>query len=158
VGDFNGDGRDDLAVVQNFTNQVSIFLNNSPQPADGVTVYRDIVYYDGPYANPQREDLDVYVPPEATNFPVVFLVFGGGMRNGDKARFGYLAQALAREGLGVVAINYRITDGSPQQVVFPAHEVDVARAFAWTYQHIADYGGDPNNIFVMGHSSGAQLV
>src|SRR6516225_3833505 len=63
VGDFNGDGQDDLAVAQNFTNQVSIFLNNTPQPPDGVTVYRDIVYYDGPYSNPQRQDLDVYVPP-----------------------------------------------------------------------------------------------
>ena len=59
VGDFTGAGRDDLAVVQNFTNQVSVFLNNSPQLADGVTVYRDIVYYDGPYSNPQRQDLDV---------------------------------------------------------------------------------------------------
>jgi dienelactone hydrolase len=57
-----------------------------------------------------------------------------------------------------VAINYRTTDGSPQQVVFPGQELDVARAFAWTYHHIADYGGDPNNIFLMGHSSGGTLV
>ena len=158
VGDFTGAGRDDLAVVQNFTNQVSVFLNNSPQLADGVTVYRDIVYYDGPYSNPQRQDLDVYVPPEATNFPVVFLAYGGAFRNGDKSRLAYLAQTLARKGMGVVAINYRITDGSSQQVVFPAHEMDVARAFAWTYHHIAYYGGDPNTIVVMGHSSGTNLV
>src|SRR5262249_12678882 len=57
VGDFNHDGRDDLAIVQNFTNQVSVLLNNSPQPGDGVAVFRDIVYYDGPYSNPQRENL-----------------------------------------------------------------------------------------------------
>src|SRR5262249_51638738 len=140
------------------TNQVSILLNNSPQPPDGVTVYRDIVYYDGPYANPQRQDLDVYVPPDATDFPVVLFAFGGGYRNGEKSRNAYLARSLAREGLGVVAINYRTTDGSPQQVVFPAHEVDVARAVAWTYHHIAEYGGNPDNLFVMGHSSGGRLV
>jgi acetyl esterase/lipase len=158
VGDFNHDGRDDLVIAQTFTNQVSVLLNNGPQPGDGVTVFHDIVYYDGPYANPQRQDLDVYVPPDATNFPVVFFAFGGGFRNGEKSRNAYLARSLAREGLGVVAINYRTTDGSPQSVVFPAHEVDVARAFAWTYHHIAEYGGNPDNLFVMGHSSGGRLV
>jgi acetyl esterase/lipase len=158
VGDFNGDGLDDLAIAQSFTNQVSVLLNNSPQPPDGVAVYRDIVYYNGPYSNPQREDLDVYVPPSATNFPVIFLAFGGAYRNGEKSRQAYLAETLAREGYGVVAINCRIGDGSLQGVVFPAPEVDVARAAAWTYQHIAEYGGDPNNVFLLGHSSGAMLV
>ena len=42
--------------------------------------------------------------------------------------------------------------------IFPAQEVDVAQAFAWTYHHIAEYGGNPANIFVMGHSSGWMLV
>jgi acetyl esterase/lipase len=158
VGDFNGDGLDDLVIAQNFTNQVSLLLNNSPQPPDGVSIFRDIVYDDGPYANPQRENLDVYVPPDRTDFPVVFLVYGGMYRNGDKSRQAYLAQTRAREGLGVVAINHRITDGSAQQVVFPGQEVDVARAFAWTYNHIAEYGGNPDNIFLMGHSSGGGLV
>jgi len=158
VSDFNRDGRDDLAIVQNFTNQVSVLLNNSPQPPDGVTVFRDIIYYDGQYSNPQRENLDVYVPPHRTDFPVVFFAFGGQYRNQEKSSNAYLARALAREGLGFVAINYRITDGSSQQVVFPAHEVDVARAFKWTYNHIADYGGNPQKIVLMGHSAGGGLV
>jgi acetyl esterase/lipase len=102
--------------------------------------------------------LDVYVPPDRTDFPVVFLVFGGMYRNGEKSRQAYLAQTFAREGYGVVAINHRISDGSLQQVVFPGHEVDVARAFAWTYRHIAEYGGDPSKIVLLGHSSGAMLV
>jgi acetyl esterase/lipase len=158
VGDFNRDGLDDLAVVQNFTNQVSVLLNNSPQLEDGVSVFRDIVYYDGPYSNPQRENLDVYVPPDRTDFPVVLYAFGGQYRNGEKSRNAYLARTLAREGYGVVAINYRVSDGSLQQVVFPGQEVDVARAVAWTHHHIAEYGGDSSNIFLMGHSSGGMLV
>jgi acetyl esterase/lipase len=158
VSDFDRDGRDDLALAQNFSNQVSVLLSNSPQPADGVRVVRDIVYDDGPFANPQRQNLDVYLPAEGTNFPVVFLTFGGAFRNGEKSRLAYLARTLAREGLGVVAINYRTTDGSPQQVVHPGHVQDVAQAFAWTYRHIAEYGGDPNQIVLMGHSSGGSLV
>jgi acetyl esterase/lipase len=158
VGDFNGDGRSDLAVAQIYSNQVSILLNNSPQPDDGVSVVKDIVYYNGPYSNPQKQDLDVYIPASGADFPVVFLAYGGGFRNGDKSRLSYLARSLAREGIEVVAVNYRLTDGTSQQVVFPGHEVDMARAFTWTYGHIAEYGGDPENIFLMGHSSGGHLV
>jgi acetyl esterase/lipase len=137
---------------------VSVLLNNSPQARDGVAVIRDIVYYDGPYANPQRENLDIYLPPNEADYPVIFLAFGGAFHNGEKSRQAYLAQTLAREGYGVVAINHRITDGSHQQVVFPGEEVDVARAFAWTYSHIAAYGGDPSKIVLLGHSSGAMLL
>jgi acetyl esterase/lipase len=158
VGDFNHDDRDDLAIAQSFSNQVSVLLNNSPQPGDGVTIERNIVYYDGPFGNAQRQSLDVYIPATGSDFPVVFLTYGGQFRNGDKSRLGYLARTLAREGLEVVNINYRITNGTSQQVVFPGHEVDVARAFGWTYRHIAEYGGNPNNIFLMGHSSGGTLI
>ena len=35
---------------------------------------------------------------------------------------------------------------------------DVAKAIHWTHDHASDYGGDPNTIFVMGHSAGAQLA
>jgi acetyl esterase/lipase len=158
VGDFNGDGRADLAVAQAYSGQLSVLLNNGPQPGDGVTVVRNIIYTDGAPANPQRQSLDVYLPPSQTGFPVVFLAYGGQFRNGDKARLGYLARTLAREGLGVVAVNYQITDRTAQQVVHPGHVQDVAQAFAWTYRHIAEYGGDPNQIVLMGHSSGGSLV
>jgi acetyl esterase/lipase len=158
VGDFNGDARADLAVAQVYSGQLSVLLNNGPQPGDGVTVVRDIVYTDGPPASPQRQSLDLYLPPNQTSFPVVFLAYGGQFHRGDKARQGYLARTLAREGLGVVAIDYRRTDHTPEQVVHPGHVEDVAQAFAWTYGHIAKYGGDPEQIVLMGHSGGATLV
>ncbi len=158
VGDLNGDARPDLAVVQQYSAQLSVLLNNGPQPDDGVTVMRDIVYTDGPPANAQRQSLDLYLPSGRTDFPVVFLAYGGQFRNGDKARLAYLARTLAREGLGVVAVNYRQTDRTPGQVVHPGHVEDVAQAFAWTYRHIGGYGGDPGQIILMGHSGGGTLV
>jgi acetyl esterase/lipase len=158
VGDFNGDARADLAVAQAFSGQLSVLLNDGPQPGDGVTVVRNVVYTDGPPANAQRQSLDLYLPPNQTDFPVVFLAYGGQFRNGDKARLAYLARTLAREGLGVVSVNYRLTDRTDLQVVHPGHVEDVAQAFAWTYRHVAEYGGDPNQIVLMGHSAGASLV
>src|SRR5437867_11767289 len=35
---------------------------------------------------------------------------------------------------------------------------DVAKSIRWVHEHIADYGGDPNRLVIMGHSAGAQLA
>jgi acetyl esterase/lipase len=43
-------------------------------------------------------------------------------------------------------------------VKHPEHIKDVARAFAWTCENIADYGGDPDRLFVGGHSAGGHLA
>jgi len=43
-------------------------------------------------------------------------------------------------------------------VSHPAHIQDAAAAFAWVKRHIADYGGNPDQVFVIGHSAGAYLA
>ena len=57
-------------------------------------------------------------------------------------------------GMVLVTINYRLSPAAKH----PAHIQDCAAAFKWTYDNIRKYGGDPNRIFVAGHSSGAQLA
>src|SRR5262249_44753027 len=158
VGDFNGDARADLAVAQLFSGQLSVLLNNGPQQDDGVTVVRNIIYTDGPPANPQRQSLDLYLPPNQTSFPVVFLAYGGQCRNEDRAGVTSRPRPRAREGLGGVAVNSRPPARTSEQVVHPGHVQDVAQASAWTRRHIAEYGGDPSQIVLMGWSSGGSLV
>ena len=51
-------------------------------------------------------------------------------------------------------VNYRLSPG----VTHPAHIEDAAASFAWVKRHIADYGGNPDRIFVIGHSAGAYLA
>jgi acetyl esterase/lipase len=51
-------------------------------------------------------------------------------------------------------VNYRLSPA----VKHPEHVKDVARAFAWTRKHIKEYGGDPDRIFLCGHSAGGHLV
>jgi hypothetical protein len=59
----------------------------------------------------------------------------------------------------LVSVNYRLTDpSSPEPVVFPTHNEDVAAAVAWVHGNIAQYGGDPGQIALLGHSAGAQIV
>lgn len=58
------------------------------------------------------------------------------------------------QGIAVVAVNYRL---SPQ-AKNPAYIEDAAQAVAWVFKHIAEYGGDPERIFVSGHSAGGYLT
>lgn len=86
--------------------------------------------------------------------PVIVFVYGGGWRSGDIDDYSFLARGLAPEGYVVVLAGYRLgPDG-----VFPAMLEDTAKAVAWTRNNIAKFGGDPDSIFISGHSAGAYNV
>jgi acetyl esterase/lipase len=117
----------------------------------------DVVYYDGAGANPTRHKLDLYLPKEEKDFPVVVFVHGGAWQRGSKEFMGVykaIGTHLARHGVGVAVINYRLSPA----VQHPEHVRDVARALAWTQKNIASYGGRPDKIFLCGHSAGGHLV
>jgi acetyl esterase/lipase len=118
---------------------------------------KDLAYYDGPGADPVKHKLDLYLPRDRKDFPVVFFVHGGAWRHGDRNFLGVYStfgSFLARNGIGAAVTSYRLSPG----VQHPEHIKDVARAFAWTHKHIADYGGRPDQLFVSGHSAGGHLV
>ena len=121
---------------------------------------RDVTYRKvrGPGAGLTK--LDVYPAPAGCDTPVVVWVHGGGWRVGDKGQGQADKVKLFGElGYTYVSVNYRLTDdGAKAPVRYPVHEQDVAAAVAWVHDHIADYGGDPDEIAVLGHSAGAQLV
>ncbi len=123
-------------------------------PPPSVEIVQDIPYFEGPGANPQRNALDVYRLQNAQNAPVLVFVHGGGWTSGDKALYGYLGRAFAQQGYVTVIPNYRLSPA----VQHPAHVQDVARALRWVYNRIAAYGGDPEQIVLMGHSAGGHLV
>lgn len=97
----------------------------------------------------QRCVLDVYYPKDVKSFLTVVWFHGGGLTGGEK----YVPAELKGQGFGVVAVSYRL---SPQ-VSCPAYIEDAAAAVAWVFNHIAEYGGDPNAIVLSGHSAGAYL-
>jgi acetyl esterase/lipase len=117
----------------------------------------EVAYQDGPEADPFRHRLDLYLPKDRTDFPVVVLVHGGGWMIGDNRGCGLYSSVgdfLARHGIGAVMPNYRLSPG----VRHPEHAKDVARAVAWTRDHIARYGGRPDRLFLAGHSAGGHLA
>jgi len=98
--------------------------------------------------------LDVYTPTRARGAPVVVFFFPGRWSMGDKESYRFVAKGLVSRGIVAVLPNYRLYP----TVRFPAFVEDAAEAVKWTHDHIADYGGDPDRLFVMGHSSGAHLA
>ena len=126
--------------------------------AQDVVVDRNVIYYDGPEFYAPRHILDVYRQDGAENQPVLIFIHGGGWTGGSKNGYGFLGNFFARQGYTTVIANYRLTDSSSGRVVHPGHIEDVARAFAWTVTNIADYGGNPEKVFLSGHSAGGHLV
>jgi acetyl esterase/lipase len=117
----------------------------------GLEVKRDI-----PYASPAqpRQTLDVYAPSGARGLPVVFWIHGGGWQVGDKSEVQAKPGAFAEKGFVFVSTNYRMLP----EVDMGGIIRDVAKAIRWVHDHIAEYGGDPDRLLVMGHSAGAQLA
>jgi arylformamidase len=102
----------------------------------------------------ERHILDVYTPGNAKNVPVVFWIHGGGWQTGDKSQIEHKPQWFVDQGFVFVSTNYRLLPNVEMLTIFQ----DVAKSIHWVHDHIAEHGGDPNRVFVMGHSAGAQLA
>ena len=126
----------------------------APAVSAQVKVVSDLDYVATAEYPDKKDRLDVYVPAAATNAPVIVSIHGGGLRQGDKSGHVFVGQRFASAGHVTVVVNHRLSPG----VSHPAHIEDIAAAVAWTKRNIAQYGGDPAKLFVIGHSAGAYLA
>ena len=122
---------------------------NAVEPTYGVATTRDIAYASDPG---ERRTLDVYAPKTPRpGAPVVVFLYGGGWDSGKKADYKFVGAALASHGYLAIVPDYRIYPN----VRYPAFLQDCAAAVRWTRDHARDYGFDPHQLFLMGHSAGA---
>jgi len=110
---------------------------------------RSIAYGEGP-----RRRLDIYRPKRASGAPVIVFFYGGSWQRGRKETYRFVGRALARWGYVAVIPDYRVYP----DVRYPGFIEDGAAAVAWTAARIAEAGGDPETIFLMGHSAGAYIA
>jgi acetyl esterase/lipase len=106
------------------------------------------------YGTAERQTLDVYVPDSASRRPVVMFWYGGIWTNGSKERYRFVGAALANSGYIAVLPDYRLYP----RARFPMFIEDGALAVKWARDHVSELGGDPEAIFLMGHSAGAHLA
>jgi acetyl esterase/lipase len=111
------------------------------------------VAYTGKEGN-ERQQLDLYLPKGAKNYPVFVFIHGGGWTKGSKAGFAKHGNTFASHGVGFVSVGYRLDPVPP----FPANIEDVAAAFAWVHANLGKRGANVGQIYVSGHSAGGHLV
>ena len=120
-------------------------------PDRGTEVAADIAYGEA-----VRQSLDLYLPSDAApgvpgDRPVLMFVHGGSWTDGDKDAYAFAGKRFAAEGFVTSVPSYR---------VLPDHDyddfmADMASALATTLREAAGRGGDPERVFLVGHSAGA---
>lgn len=119
------------------------------------TIEKDIHYYSDAITKSDKYidfqcSLDIYYPQNSKKFATIIWFHGGGLTGGTKE----IPNALLEKGFAVVGVEYRL---SPNVKASSCIE-DAAAAIAWIFQHIENYGGSPDLVFLSGHSAGAYLT
>jgi acetyl esterase/lipase len=130
------------------------FAEQAAQPAstdanDGPIVYRDLPYVPNGH---ERQKLDLFVPREGKNLPLVIRVHGGAWLGGSKE--GEWPNDYLHFGYAVARINYRLS----QHAIFPAQIEDCKAAVRYLRANAQKYNLDPNRFGVWGASAGGHLV
>lgn len=121
---------------------------NAVLPKDrGVRVVPGIAY-----GRHDRHVLDLYLPHASDHHaPVIMFAYGGAWHEGARQEYGFVGHAFAARGYVTVIADYRLYP----EVRYPAFLEDLAAATCWVTREAGAYGGDPERLFLMGHSAGA---
>lgn len=126
--------------------------HGEPDPATRIA--RDLAY--GPH---ERHRVDLFAREGTRGAPVLVFVHGGGFVMGDKRTEGTpyydnIGHFAAANGWVGATMTYRLAPADP----WPAGAEDLATLVAWLRANVAEHGGDPDRIFLMGQSAGAVHV
>ncbi len=115
--------------------------------------------------------LNVWTPAETTEdkLPVMFWIHGGGLGSGYGHEMEFDGEALCKEGVVLVTINYRVnyfgffahpdlSAESPEGVSGNYGMLDQIAALEWVQENIKAFGGDPDNVTIFGQSAGGGSV
>jgi arylformamidase len=107
------------------------------------------------YGPAEVEKLDIYSPKRA-NAPIMVFIHGGAWRGGVAKDNAYHAETFVRAGAHFVVLDFAWVQNVGGDLLPIADQA--RRAVAWCHRNAASFGGDPNRLYVSGHSSGAHLA
>lgn len=135
-------------LVPEHATHFSQWAEASEDARDAHNCQRNLAYGTSP-----METLDVF-PAKQPDSPVMVFIHGGYWRSLDKSDHSFVAPAFVNEGACVVVPNYDLCPA----VTIPQIVLQMVQALVWTYRNVAQYGGDPQRITVIGHSAGGHLA
>jgi arylformamidase len=107
------------------------------------------------YGPTEIEKVDIY-KTKAPNAPIRVFLHGGAWRSGSAKDSAYPAEMFVNAGAHYVAVDFVAVGNADGNLMTMADQV--RRAVAWVYKNAASFGGDPNRIYISGHSSGGHLA
>lgn len=125
---------------------------NLPKMVDGITVMREIAYGAHP-----RQKMDIYIPKDAKNAPMIVMIHGGGWTTGNKSSPLIYINKVNRwgsKGFIVVSVGTRLM---PDADVY-AQVQDLTQAVVTAQKRAAEWGGDAEKLILMGHSTGGTMA
>jgi len=111
-------------------------------PADNITIK-------------PAQTLNVFAPKKSSQLKeVLIFVYGGSWNSGKKELYSFFGSRWARKDVVTVVVDY---PKSPK-AGYDEMAIDVAKAVKWVKENIKNYGGNPDKIFISGHSAGGHLA
>jgi arylformamidase len=107
------------------------------------------------YGPTEIEKVDIYKTTR-WNAPIRVFLHGGAWRGGSAKDSAYAAEMFVTAGAHFIAVDFVSVDNAGGNLMTMADQV--RRAVAWVYKNAAQFGGDPNRLYLSGHSSGAHLA
>jgi acetyl esterase/lipase len=100
--------------------------------------------------------LNIFTPRnvDTEKLPVLIFVHGGNWNSGKKETYGFLGRNFAKKDVVCVIPDYTLSPNAN----YDEMTTEIAKAIEWTKTNIEAYGGNPNTIFLTGHSAGGHLV
>jgi acetyl esterase/lipase len=138
-----------LTLILSFAGAGQAQESASPEANEGPIIYRNLPYVTNGH---ERQKLDLFLPKDGNNFPLIIRIHGGAWLAGSKEMEG--PGDYVREGYAVARINYRLS----QHAIFPAQIQDCKAAVRYLRANAQKYNLDPNRFAVWGPSAGGHLV
>ena len=122
----------------------------------GVSRHKNIVYLKADSATGKAaEKLNIFAPAKHKQPKEVFIfLYGGNWNSGKRGLYSFFGSRMARKDVLTVIVDY---PKSPK-ANYDEMANDVALSVKWVKENISKYGGDPNKIFISGHSAGGHLA
>jgi len=135
-------------LVPDFADHLNLWEQKSEEALRSCLIYKDL-----PYGSGKPEILDLYPAPRPNGKTLVF-IHGGYWQSMDKSNFRFVAPAFLPHGFYVILISYPLAPSASM------HEIvaSCAKALVWIADHIGEYGGDPESLYLAGHSAGGHLA